>query len=346
MKYYNFTTTKIVIIAIVLSCLAISFVSCEDESEEAIPVQNLVIPKSAYSFTVTSVNNDTETIVFAEPTFTDNFDILGCEVKKVIYYVDNVLASTETQSPFKLEYKTKSLSAGTHIFKAIFTVSGENFNEVSVECQKEFQVKSSSSESLPAVDFVFDYDHYVRVGDKIHASVTMHDRYNAGYKLNKVEFYFDGKLVKTADTAPFEMEYSTELVADESHTLNASISYSFSSTSVASYSSSGTIRVLNDEDTRYLFVPHYYSNISYSNGDEISGTGLLYKGKGDNSSYELNLYWDDVLVGTSKEFPYKFSYTISNASVGIHKLKYEWVKYDSEGNRSSSSQSSTFTIKQ
>lgn len=334
------------VVAIMIPCFAISLISCEDESEDAIPVQDLVVPESAYSFTVTSVNNDSETIVFAEPKFTENFEILGCKVTKVIYYVDNTLASTETLSPFKLEYKTKSLSAGTHILKAVFTVSGENYNPVTVECKKEFQVKSSSSEGLPAVDFMFDYDHYVRVGDKIHASVTMNDRYDAGYKLNKVEFFFDGNLIKTVEKSPFEMEYSTNLIVGENHTISASITYSFSSSSTASYTSSGSIRVLNEEDTRYIFIPYYYSNISYSNGDIISGSGLLYKGKGDDSTYELNLYWDDTLVGTSKEFPYFFSYTIANTSVGIHRLKYEWVKYGSDGNKSSTSQSSTFTIEQ
>lgn len=346
MKYYSFISLKNLVKAFMLPCFAICLFSCEDESEAKIATQSLVVPESAYSFAVTSVSNDTETIVFAEPTFTDNFNILGCEVTKVIYYVDNTLASTETLSPFKLEYKTKTLSTGTHILKAVFTVSGENYNEVTVECKKEFQVNSSSSEGLPAVDFTFDYDHYVRVGDKIRASVTMNDRYKAGYKLNKVEFYFDGTLIKTIETAPFETEYSTNLVVDESHSIQAKITYSLSSTSTASYTSSGTLKVLNDEDTRYLFVPHFYSNISYRNGDEIAGTGLLYKGKGDDSSYELNLYWDDDLVATSKEFPYEFSYTISNSSIGIHRLKYEWVKYDSDGGRSSSSQSSTFTIKQ
>jgi hypothetical protein len=347
MKYFNFSTIKTFIIAIILPCFAISFISCEDESEDDIPVQNLVVPESAYSFTVTSVNNETETIVFAEPTFTDNFEILGCEVKKVIYYVDNNLASTETQSPFKLEYKTNSLSAGTHILKAIFTVSGENFNEVTVECKKEFQVKSSSSEGLPAVDFTFDYDHYVRVGDKIHASVTMNDRYNAGYKLNKVEFYFDGTLIKSLDASPYEIEFSADLEVGSSHFISASVYYSLGSNSSSSYSLSGNVTVLNDDETRYLFVPHFYSNISYSNGDVISGTGLLYKGKGDDSPYELNLYWDDDLVGTSKTFPYKFNYTINNSSVGIHRLKYEWVEYDKDGNyKGKSSQSSTFTIKQ
>lgn len=334
------------VVAIMIPCFAISLISCEDESEDAIPVQDLVVPESAYSFTVTSVNNDSETIVFAEPKFTENFEILGCKVTKVIYYVDNTLASTETLSPFKLEYKTKSLSAGPHILKAVFTVSGENYNEATVECKKEFQVKNSSSDQLPAVDFTFDYDHYVRVGNKIHASVTMNDRYDAGYKLNKVEFYFDGNLIKTIEEAPFEMEYSTNLIVGESHSISATIKYSFSSSSTATYSSSGNVRVLNEEDTRYIFVPHYYSNISYSNGDIISGTGLLYKGQGDNSSYELNLYWDDTLVGTSKEFPYFFSYKITNAAVGIHSLKYEWVKYSDDGNKSATSQSSSFTIKQ
>jgi len=323
----------------------VSLVSCEDETEDELPIYELVIPSSAYSFTVTSVDTEDESTVYAEPSFTKNFDILGCAVKKVVYYVDNTLATTETTAPFKLKYTTSPLTKGQHVLKAIFTVGGEHYKDTTVECQEKFYVNTGSSSSQSPVKFKVNYDHYLRTGDKVHVSVNMIDPYNAGYKIKEIKYYFEDKLVKTATESPFDLDYSPRLVVGSSYSLRIAISYSLgNSSSSSSYNYSTSLFVLPDDETRFLFDIDSYSS-HFNNGDVLSGTGLLYRGTGDELIYELNLYWDEKLVGTSRTFPYQFSYTIQNATKGIHKLKREWLKYDKNGkSKGGQSQYNTITI--
>lgn len=325
-----------------LTLMSSGLVSCEDETEVQTSEYELKIPSSAYSFIITSVDNDNESIVYVEPSFTENFEILGCSVKKVIYYIDNTLASTEISAPFLLEYKTKPLSKGQHSMKAIFTVGGERFKEATVEYQKEFAVGSSSNQ--PAVSFSIEYDRYLRVGDKIHVSLNMIDRYNKGYKIREVKYYFDNSLISTKTEAPYNLDFSPTLVIGQHYPLQADISYSLDDISISSYGFTSNITVLADDETRYLFDFDSSNNNYYSNGDVLSGTGFLYRGIGDKNIYELSLYWDDELVGTSQTFPYKFNYTIKNANKGLHKLKHQWKEYDKDGNYSSQSQTETITI--
>jgi hypothetical protein len=330
-----------------LLLLSVCFSSCENETDEELSIYDLVIPSSAYSFTVTSVDTESESRVYAEPSFTENFEILGCSVKEVVYYVDNVLAATKTKAPFKLDYATSPLAKGQHLLKAVFTVGGEHYKDATVECQKEFYVSTGSSSSQSAVEFKVLHDYYLRVGDRVHVSVNMIDRYNAGYKIKQVKYYFEDNLIKTAIKSPFDLDYSPTLVVGQSYSLSVAISYSLeNSSSVGSYSYSyGTnIIVLPDDETRFLFAVDSYGS-HFNNGDVISGTGLLYRGDGDELVYELNLYWDDELVGTSKTFPYQFSYTIMNVEKGIHNLKHEWKKYDRDGDyKGGQSQTKTITI--
>ena len=313
-----------------LTVVLLGMLSCGNEEEEQLTDLELVIPSNAYSFTVSTVNTEKESIVFAEPSFTKNLDILGCVVKKIVYYVDNSLASTETSAPFKLEYRTNHLSKGQHILKAVFTVGGDGYKDKTVECVKEFNVTNSSSSSQSNVKFDIQYDTYLRVGDKIHVSVNIIDIYNAGYKIREVQYYFEDKLISNIKNAPFDLDYTPTLVVGQKYKLQIDISYSIGTTTVK-YSYVTSVIVLADDETRYLFYPSFTYDPHFSNGETISGKGLLYRGKGDENSYELNIYWDEELVGTSRIFPYEFNYTIINAKMGIHKLKHEWKTYNKNG---------------
>ena len=329
-----------------LALCTMGLLSCEEEKDENLPDYELVIPSSAYSMTVTAVATEKESTVLAEPKFTNNFEVLGCHVKEAAYYIDNVLVKKVTATPFNLEYKTKTLRNGQHLLKAVFIVGGEGFKDATVECLKAFYLGDSSTSTQQAVKFNIDYDHYLRVGDKLHVGINMVDVYNAGYQIREVKYYFDNKLVSTKTEAPYDLDYSASLVVGKHYPLKVDISYFLSgSSSSSSHSLSASVSVLADDETRYLYVPDYSYNTHFCNGDLLSGKGLLYRGKGDSNIYELNLYWDDVLVGTSRTFPFNFSFTIKNASVGIHKLKREWKRFDKKGNiKDSQFQDETITV--
>ena len=326
-----------------LAFVSLGLISCEDEKVGQQSEYELVIPSNACSFTVNAVDNEDGTIIiYAEPSFTKNFDILGCTVNKVIYYIDNEYISTETSYPFKLEYKSTSIRNGGHILKAVYTVGGERFRETIATRHKEFRVGNNSSFHSP-IQFKFDYDRYVRVGDKIHISLNMVDKYNVGYQIKEVKYHFDNKLVSTKTNAPYNFDYSPILVVGLQYPLEVDISYSLDGTT-AYYKLSTSISVLADDETLYLYIADYGGNdTKFYTDDVISGTGVLYRGIGDDCVYELNLYWDDKLVGTSQTFPYKFNYPLNNETIGTHKLKREWKTYTKNG-YSSSSQTETITI--
>lgn len=323
-------TAKQYFLFVFLAFISLGLISCEDEANDFMPDYELIIPPNAYSFNVTSIGEDEEVTVYAEPFFTSNFEVLGCSVNKVTYYIDNKFASTEVSYPFCLEYKAGFLSKGQHVLKAVFTVGGKGFKDATVEEVNVFTV-GESSVGRPAVKFNFEYAHFLRVGDKVHVSLNMFDKYNVGCKIREVKYYFDNKLVSTATEAPYDFDYSPTLVVGQWYTLRADVSYIIGGNTIGSYGLTATVIVLADEETRYLFSPDYSNNAHFYNGEAISGTGLLYRGVGDDMMYEFNVYWDGELVGTSKIFPYEFSYIIKDASKGIHKLEYEWKKYDKNG---------------
>ena len=333
MKRINFCTqsSKNKAVCLLLAMALMAFFACQEISEDQ-KIYELVIPSSAYSFIVRCINTDGETVVYAEPTFTDNFEYLGCAVKEVVYYVDNTLVSTETSSPFKLEYRTTSLTKGKHILRAVFTVGGDRYKDAIVDCKKEFNVSDSYLSGEEAVDVKIDYPHFLRVGDKLHVSAKLIDRYHAGYKINEIKYYFEGNLVSTKTSEPFDLDYSPTLVVGKNYSLIVEVSCGLGAYSSLIYTVSANIETLADEETRYFWIlDNEYSNIYYNNGDVITGTGFLYRGVGDEKIYELNIYWDDNLVGTSRTFPYNFSYTVNNVSPGIHKVKNEWKEYNKSG---------------
>lgn len=313
-----------------LAFILLGAISCEDEIEEPMPDYELIVPPDAYSFNVTSVSNNDEVTVYAEPFFTSNLDALGCSVHKVSYYIDNKFISTETSSPFRLEFKTDLLLKGEHVLKAVFTVGGKGFKDAMVEGLSAFNV-GEEAVWRPAVRFSFEYDTYLRVGDNVHVTLKMIDKYSAGYKIREVKYHLDGKLVSTATEAPYTLDYSPTLVVGQWYTLHADVSYTLGGKYIGSYGLTATIIVLADEETRYVFNSDYPYNAHFYNGEVISGTGILYRGIGDDITYEFNAYWDGELVGSSKTFPYKFNYIIQNASKGVHKLEYEWQQYDKNG---------------
>jgi len=330
---------------LVLFLLAIGIVSCNDEKNGSLFNYELVIPESAYSLTVSTVNNEGETIVYAEPSFTDNFEKLGCQVKSVMYYVDDMFVSKETEAPYKMEYRTSSLLPGIHHVKMVFTVGGEGFQDAITEHTEEFLIRSNSS-NRPEIKFNVDYEHFLRVGEKLHVSVNMTDVYNLRYQVNEVKVFFNGEKIYTGTNIPFNFDYSPSLTIGQSYAFKIEISYYLEAPTytAGSYSFVSNINAIADDETVYIFSPGFSQSTHFVNDDIISGKGLLYKGVGDNKVYELNMYWDDVLIGTSRSFPYEFSYKVQNCSPGIHTLKNEWKRYAMDGITLEASQSRSTTI--
>lgn len=324
--------------------------ACDDITEENHEGNyDVVIPSTAYSFDVSASSSENSTTVYVLPHFTENLDSLGLSVKELKYYIDNELVSTKTSAPYNLEYTTGVMANGTHAFRADFTVGGEGFNDGSASYSGTFNVNSNSSSSTSAV-FDIDFDHFIRQGGTVNFTVTLADTYNIGYKIDEINIYYASTLVGTGYSSPYTVSYtppSNEAEVGKSYSVQVEIKYHVgdSSSSISYYSYSSDVTVISGTETEKYVLPGFNYDSHFKNGDIITANAQLYKADGDTNSYEINFYWDDDLIGSSTAFPYNFSYTIRNASRGIHKLKYEWVTYDKDGNLTKrSSSSSTITI--
>ena len=291
----------------VLLLLAFMMVSCEEETSFTHPDYELVIPEAAYSFSISTKSVDTNTTVTVEPTFTPNFDLLGCYVKKIVYALDGKEVATVTEKPYKLEYQANNLAKGNHVMKMTFTVGGKGFKDKVIEKIQEFDAETGTSETsqtLKDVTFDFDYDSFLRVGEDFKFSITMNDLKNLGYKIVSVQYYWENELVKTVVDAPYEYTFKPEIVVGMIYSVRAEIKYALGNNTYH-HSWNGKVNCISEEET--------------------------IRSVKTKKQYTFNLYWDDVLLTSSKTFPYVYTYKISNASVGIHTIYLEWVITKEDG---------------
>ena len=317
----------------ILLLLAFMMVSCEEETSFTHPDYELVIPEAAYSFSISTKSVDTNTTVTVEPTFTPNFDLLGCYVKKIVYALDGKEVATVTEKPYKLEYQANNLAKGNHVMKMTFTVGGKGFKDKVIEKIQEFDAETGTSETsqtLKDVTFDFDYDSFLRVGEDFKFSITMNDLKNLGYKIESVQFYWENELVKTVVDAPYEYTFKPEIVVGMIYSVRAEIKYALGNNTYH-HSWSGKVNCISEEETIRSVKTNYENGGHYENGDELVFKAKVYRGTGDEKQYTFNLYWDDVLLTSSKTFPYVYTYKISNASVGIHTIYMEWVITKEDG---------------
>lgn len=321
MKHINFFNTAPLFLALAISSI---FVSCAEENELPSGME-LIIPEQAYSFQISSVSSDTETNVFVSPSFNDGaFEGLGCKVKKIDYFIDNQLVESKTNAPFDLTYKTALMQYGKHELKAIIVIGGDCFKDAVVEYNNTFNVASGTVE--PMCSFYFDYPHFLRLGDTFKVTPELINNQNKTVDIHSVEYYWENELVKQTETAPYILEFNPTLEINKSYSLKIRIKYDVNG-QANTYFYTSTISVLQDDETRSLNV-FKDSRTNYSNGDKIEGLANVYLGKGDKKSYEFNLYLDDKIICTSKQFAYTYSYVINGITPGIHTLKSEWVTID------------------
>lgn len=317
-------------------------VSCDDIKDEEHEPYDVVIPSSAYSFTISSSSDETSTTVYAMPNFTANFDSLGLKVKEVKYYIDQNLVSTETTNPFYLDYTTDLMASGTHSFRADFTVGGTGFKDATASYSSEFDVSNNNSAST-SPRFNIDFDRYVLPGNAVNFSVTLIDKYNVGYTIDEINIYWASTLIGTGYESPYTLSYVPSgnlAVQGGSYGIAIDIKYHAGNTS-GTYSYSSYVTIMSGDMSICSVTPGFNDGDHFSNGDDITAVARLYRIDGDQKSYEVNMYLDDnTLIGNSSSFPYNFTYTLQNLSKGIHKLTYQIVIYDEETNYTSRQSSS------
>lgn len=314
-------------------------VSCDNVFEDNQQDIQLSVPSSAYSFQFSTTITDNETIVQIKPEFSENFNILSCEIADMKYYIDGQLVKEFATAPFDFEYKSSTLCDGDHRLTGRFTVQGKGYKSTNVDFEDEFRVGNRAPVSIH-----LQCPSFLRVGESLTVSPILIDRNNLGYEIKSITYKWNDKEIETVNSSPFSTTYKPTLTVDEDYSLDAHIKYGLKGSSKSySYSYSTNVSTIDDERTIPLFSSIYLGyNGELRNGETIMGIAKIYQGTDRSKTYETNFYLDDNLIDSCQTYPYTFSYTLNNLAIGSHQLKVEWV---SKTGSSTVKQSSIYNLK-
>jgi hypothetical protein len=127
-------------------------------------------------------------------------------VSKVEFYINNVLKSTSTSSPYNYIWNTATYANGTYSLMV-----------------KAYDAKGnvlSSSASVILKNLVVSFISPLE-GSTIKSSVTISVSATGSRPISKVEIYFDGKLLSTLTKSPYTYKWSSSSVKRGLHTISA-----------------------------------------------------------------------------------------------------------------------------
>lgn len=314
--------------------LAISMTSCNEEqtTEDNIKLKGDIskyVPAYAFDLDATILNgSDGYAYMKFSPIVRTDLSLWGLQLKSAKYYVDEELVGTGSSSEQTLDTKRNTLSAGTHNVKALFTIDGEECNDVTIDIEDDKFVISSNLDGY----FYIDYN-YVTKGDILH--VELYPPRENDIHINKVTYTWDGTSYEST-TAPYDWKHQvTEDIGTE-HNLTVGISCTEGSSQITYTMSNSGIKIRGEED-EIISTALLYGIQEYQNGQTIQLNSKSYIGSAKKDSYEIKYYLDNKLVGQTSSFPYTFKYKLSNESVGIHRLKSQAILKNEDGTEKSSS---------
>lgn len=270
--------------------------------------------------------------MIAEPHFYFDPSEWGIVIEKIDYFVDDIYIKTETETPFSVEYESNDWSIGAHAVRADITFTGDNIETFVFQATK---IIDNSSSQEKAVDLWFDYN-FATTGEEFFISGNInYNRTSAGTNIKSFSAKWDDSSIGEKTTSPYKLTRIFTENAGTNHAINASIKLTQGNSvvtylfSLPSYEIPGPNSIMQT----FKLKSRYYD---YRNGDILEGIARQFIGAEVKATYELELYLDDTLIGSSKSFPYELSYKLENLELGEHYIKEQWVRYDENGNRTSS----------
>lgn len=254
------------------------------------------------------------------PTVIADLPFWGLQLKDAKYFINGKIVGTGSGNELSLETKSSSLSTDTYNAKALFTIGGEECNDVTIEQEKQIYVTPSSTDGYLFIDY-----NYVTKGDVLHIvpyappSNTIH--------INKVTYHWDGTNYETT-TPPYDWKHQVTEEVGTKHDLTATVSYTRGNSSATYSLTYSSFNILGEED-EIASTELMYDIKEYKNGQTVQLASKSYVGNGKKETYEIKYYLDDKLVGQTSTFPYIFKYKLTNESVGIHRFKCQAIlKYE------------------
>jgi hypothetical protein len=135
-------------------------------------------------------------------------------VTKVEFYLDGVLQSTDTTSPYAWSWNTTTATNATHSLTA---KAYDAANNIGTSAAVSVTVNNVGGDTTPPTVSITAPANGATVSGTVSVTATASD--NVG--VTKVEFYLDGALQSTDTTSPYAWSWDSTTASNASHTLTA-----------------------------------------------------------------------------------------------------------------------------
>jgi hypothetical protein len=238
-------------------------------------------------------------------------------VSRVEFYVNNVLQTTSTSSPYTFSWNTTSLINGS------YTLSAKAYDAAgNVGTSSNVSVTSNNAVIAPTVSVTSPSS-----GSTVSGTVTVTASASANTGVSKVEFYVNSVLQATDTSSPYSFSWNTAALANGSCILSAK---AYDAAGNAGTSTNVTVTVNNDKTvpTVSLTAP--------TSGATVSGTVAVTASASDNVGVsKVEFYVNSILQTTVTGALYTFNWNTTAVANGSYTLTAK--AYDAAGNVATSS---------
>lgn len=302
---------------------------------------DLKIPNASFIFDFSSMEVSNGDVLKITASVDTDKSSKGLEIKRVQYFWDDQHVETKTVAPYVLNYKIEGQTTGKHTLTVKVRYGGAGYTEMETNEGFKYEinvVEKKDNNTSMLFGFGCTYlSKYLANGENfIMQKVRLSsESTTAGWEIDYVKYFFDDNEISTAYSDPYGMTFLIQNQAVGKHELKYEVHANNNSTSsietgiVDIYVLAAPLNI--DLDVRYETKDFFHEGIL--NGEILSGTVSLVEdaSPADAQIKEASFYWDDVLFATTKTAPFKFSYNVTNQTVGAHFFTINYVVTSSVG---------------
>jgi len=335
-------------VGVCLLLMSALLTSCS--KDQVVEIDLSKIPNASFSFVFSSFEVANGDILKVTASVDEEKSSKGLEIKKVQYFWDDQPIETKTAAPFTLSYKIENQSIGKHILRVKVRYGGDGYMEIETDEGFKYEINvverqedsggDNPTPSEPVYNIGVNFNssaRWVSNGEtyQVNRIALSDENVNQGLSINHVTYYIDGKEIGSSYVDPYSFSYLVQDLQVGVHEFGYDVYIegdNYSSVSSQKRDLYVLAAPLNvDLQIEYEGKDFFHDGVS--NGEVFAGTISLVDdvSPADAQLKEVSFYWDDQLFATSKSAPFKFNYTISDQTVGLHFFTADYTVSSSVG---------------
>ncbi|HVT02531.1 MAG TPA: Ig-like domain-containing protein [Thermoanaerobaculia bacterium] len=245
-------------------------------------------------------------IVSVSASASDNVGVIN----KVEFYLDGILASTDTIAPYLWNFDTATATNGAH------TLTSKAY-DLALNVGTSPLVNVTVDTKVPTTTITAPAN-----GTTVAGTTTVTATASDNSAVARVEFYLDGGLGFSTTTSPYFWNWNTNAAATGTHTLTSKAYDTAGNIGI----SAGISVTVNNTDTTAPTT----AITAPTNGTGVAGTTTVTATASDNNTVaRVEFYLDGGLANTDTTAPWAWSWNVT-ASPGAHTLMSK--AYDAANN--------------